>query len=96
MSEQRANVRRLSNGCYLCRTQAGFRKAIKAYFDDHELQKPCEIMGYPSKYPSVVRFSFVYGWNEPRADCTPLNEYKAHIKKVLSELLDDLESEDEA
>lgn len=81
------NVRQLSNGCYLVRTQAGFKKAIKAYFEQYTgYFKPHQIVGFPKEYPSVVHLNFLYGWNEAQADCTPLHEYRKHLAGLLEDL----------
>ena len=80
------NVRQLSNGCYLVRTQAGFKRAIKAYFNEYQLSRPRDIVGYPKVYPSVVRLRFLHGWNEAQAHCTPLDEYRTSLDDLLTDL----------
>ena len=83
---EKPNMRKLANGTYVVRTQAGFRRAIKDYFDEYELRSVSEIDGYPTAYPSVVRFNFLHGWNKPQAFCTPLNKYLQHLKGIVSDL----------
>lgn len=86
---QHPNWRRLANGHYLVRTQAGFRQAMRDYFNEYQLHKVSNIVGYPKAYPSVVRFNFLYGWNEPQAHCTPLELYKAELSALLADLADE-------
>ena len=84
--EQRPNMRRLANGCYLVRTQAGFNLAMRDYFNEYQLHKASDIEGYPKAYPSVVRFNFLHGWNTPQAFCTPLNKYLAGLRDLMADL----------
>lgn len=87
--EQKPNMRRLANGHYLVRTQAGFNQAMRDYFNEYQLDKVSDIAGYPRAYPSVVRFNFLHGWNEPQAFCTPLNKYLADLRDLMADLADD-------
>ena len=86
---QRQNYRRLANGNYLVRTQAGFKKAMRDYFNEYQLHKVSDIEGYPTAYPSVVRFNFLHGWNAPQAYCTPLDKYLAGLRELLADLADE-------
>lgn len=86
MSGRKPNMRRLSNGAYLVRSQAGFRKALKDFFEEHQLPRMREIDGYPKSYPSVVTLSFVYGWNEAKARCVPINRYVDWLKELVADL----------
>ena len=81
------NMRVLSNGSYLVRTQAGFNKAIKHWLDDNDhLYRP-SWFNYPKKYPSVVRlWEYYQGYHGYNCTCTPLNEYKSNLKNLLEEL----------
>jgi hypothetical protein len=86
MPGPRPNWRRLANGHYLVRTQAGFNHALRDYFNEYQLRKVSDIDGYPMVYPSVVRFNFLHGWNRPQAACTPLREYLAQLSDLMSDL----------
>lgn len=81
---------------YVCRTQAGFKQALKHYAKAYELGEFKEVNnrlnGYPKSYPSKVIFTYTYGWNTIEANCIPinvavqraetfLNKLKQHIKK---------------
>ena len=70
--EPKSNMKYLGHGYYLCRTQAGFRRAVKEfnrnYASDFEGQwnpktqtygpRPAkEVRGYPKSYPSLVHIS---------------------------------------
>lgn len=71
------NMVRISQGMYVVRTQAGFRKALKAYRRYHEVESPIsEIKGYPKEYPSLVMFGFTYGSVGPQvsARCIPVSK----------------------
>lgn len=88
-AELRDNMRRLTNGSYLVRSEAGFRRAIKDYFAEHQLKHVSQIDGYPTAYPSIVSFKFLRAWNTPQAVCMHVNAYVQRLK----DLLRDLESE---
>lgn len=89
MADPRPNWRRLNNGLYLVRTQAGFRHALHDYFNEYQLNAMRPIVGYPKVYPSVVRLTYLHGWNEPQAHCTPINEYKAELAALVADLADE-------
>ncbi|QLG96609.1 hypothetical protein HZF02_32275 (plasmid) [Pseudomonas yamanorum] len=86
MTAPRPNWRRLANGHYLVRTQAGFNQALRDYFNEYQLHHLSDIAGYPKVYPSVVRLVFLHGWNEPQAHCTPINQYKAELAALAADL----------
>lgn len=87
--DQKPNMRRLANGNYLVRTQAGFNRAMRDYFNEYQLHKVSDIEGYPTVYPSVVRFNFLHGWNAPEAYCTPLKKYLASLQELMADLADE-------
>lgn len=89
MTEQRPNWRRLANGDYLVRTQAGFNRAIRDFFTADQQWALGRLEGYPQVYPSVVHFEFLHGRNLPQATCTALALYQ----RQLMDLLADLDSE---
>lgn len=71
----RENMRCLGNGFYLCRTQAGFRKAVKTHFVDR-----MDIVGFPKSYPSLVHLSAGYcGYHYVLAECLPVSEVLSAI-----------------
>lgn len=87
--DQKPNMRRLANGNYLVRTQAGFNRAMRDYFNEYQLHKVSDIEGYPTVYPSVVRFNFLHGWNAPEAYCMPLKKYLASLQELMADLADE-------
>lgn len=87
--DQKPNMRRLANGNYLVRTQAGFNRAMRDYFNEYQLHKVSDIEGYPTVYPSVVRFNFLHGWNAPQAYCTPLKKDLASLQELMTDLADE-------
>lgn len=80
------NMRRLANGAYLVRTQAGFRKALRECFSTQELPRARDVVGYPTAYPTVVSLEYVYGWNKATATCTPLNIYVSKLRDLVADL----------
>lgn len=71
------NMVRISQGMYVVRTQAGFRKALKAYRRYHEVESPIsDVQGYPKEYPSLVMFGFVHHPIGPQvsARCIPISK----------------------
>lgn len=53
------NCKEIRLGVFLCKTQAGFRKALKYDFRDFETFAELKKMihNYPKKYPCIVEFS---------------------------------------
>lgn len=84
------NFRRLRSGYYLVRTQAGFKQAIKHWLEVTEYGYSItwrEFEGYPTAYPSVVRFEYDHmRTNRKLAHCVPLNEYADDLRAQLAEL----------
>lgn len=73
------NMVRISQGMYVVRTQAGFRKALKAYRRYHEVESPIsDVQGYPKEYPSLVMFGFAYGSEGPRVSARCIAVSKLH------------------
>lgn len=76
----------LSNGSYLVRTQAGFKKAIKHWVEDY-WYFPDDNFNYPKSYPSVVDFYHYYkGSHVYNCNCIHLNKYKEKLTKLLKEI----------
>lgn len=86
---QKSNWRKLANGHYLVRSQAGFNHALKD-FDPEQYMERGRAFTFPSKYPSVVSMRMYYiGSDHISTTCTPLNEYV----QALKDLVVDLENE---
>lgn len=76
----RPNYKKLPNGEFLVRTQAGYRKAVRDFFGDLTSIPP----NYPKSYPSVVKF-----WEEldyRACRWVHLNIYKVKLQAILKEL----------
>lgn len=86
MTAARPNWRRLANGDYLVRTQAGFNQAIRDFFTADQVWALERLEGYPQAYPSVVRFVFLHGRNVPQATCTALALYQQQLMDLLADL----------
>ena len=68
------NFTHIKGRCYVVRTQAGFRQALKHYNGGDKFD---EVQGYPKAYPSFVVWDR-HEWKEiAYAQCTPLNEFIA-------------------
>ena len=83
------NMRRLSGGRFLVRTQAGFRKAVKLHFEEEGVpeNRVQDVSGYPKCYPSVVELYYDYMRTEGHyAYCTPLNRYREDLLEKLKEV----------
>ena len=79
----------LSSGNYLCRTQAGFKKACKLEYDKRSWDTDMVREGFPKKYPCVVWFSEFYrGYEGVAVHSMSLNRYAKNVFKELQELLD--------
>lgn len=80
------NMRKISSGYYLVRTQAGFKKAIKSYNPDLH-QSTSWGFDYPKSYPSVVSFGERYagGWYLT-VKVYPLEDFRNNLNKILGEL----------
>lgn len=89
MPDPRSNWRRLSNGHYLVRTQAGFNHALRDYFEGYLLRDLRDVVGYPKVYPSVVHLVYHDGRHEAQAHCTPINQYKAELAALVADLADE-------
>jgi hypothetical protein len=73
------NFKQIARGVYVVRTQAGFKQAIKHWYQCW----PEDIRGYPEKYPSVVSFSEGYdggSWTVV-SHCTHVNDMIRHLKE---------------
>lgn len=74
------NMRHLSGGFYIVRTQAGFRQAYK-HFESGDIKRPYGLVGYPITYPSLVAFSHDYnGSTFVLADCIPIEDVTSHLE----------------
>ncbi len=81
------NMKKLSCGSYLVRTQAGFKRALKDYLKDscHEYYG-----GHPESYPSVVDFYEGYtGYHYVRASCVHVNKRKEQLEMMIAEIRDE-------
>lgn len=82
----RPNWRKLQNGCYLVRTQAGFMQVLR---DSHPDLSRREIRNgvtkWPTKYPSIVR---VGKWSCSciLINCAPIDEYRTKTQALLDDL----------
>jgi hypothetical protein len=54
------NMTYIADGIYLVRTQAGFKKAVKAQFPEYSKRARSRVVGYPTSYPAVVSLSVGY------------------------------------
>lgn len=83
----KSNFRKLYDGLYLVRTQAGFKQACNDYTghdDDHEVE------GYPTSYPSIVRFVDAYkGCLYTYIQCSHVNKYKKHLLSLYDNIKDE-------
>lgn len=88
--DPRPNVKHLTSGAYLVRTQAGFRKAAMHFFNvlhSEDSFVPSDLKVFPSKYPSVCFFECGYdGLLIPEATIVPLKTYKDSLNMLLNEL----------
>lgn len=78
MQELKPNYEYIGFNTYVCRTQAGFKQALKHYAKAYELDGDFQsiksrLNGYPKSYPSKVVFTYTYGWNTIEANCVPIN-----------------------
>jgi hypothetical protein len=91
---KRINWRRLSNGTYLVRTQAGFRQAIKHKHaqagEDFPGWSKVKVLDWPDMYPSVCRISvastFYDGQTHVTVTAAPLDAYRRETQRLLDEL----------
>lgn len=81
------NWHKLETGGYVVRTQSGFTKARKDWFNyKHPTWNPKQTEGYPRKYPSVIEFRYEFGPDRVFALCTTINDHKAFLSKRLAEI----------
>jgi hypothetical protein len=79
------NFTYLGQGFYVCRTQAGFKQALRHYAgtDYPDFARADDIVGYPDTYPSVVALSIGYrGSQYIRANCMHVNEMRTKLDKA--------------
>lgn len=75
----RPNMQPLGQGFYIVRTQAGFKAALKRYFD--EMPERDIIFNWPKKYPALIALSTGYeGYHYPQVKVLPLGDLKAALK----------------
>ena len=99
MQETKPNYEHLGFNTYMCRTQAGFKQALKHFGKRYEITDgrgnnaslqnlKDRLRGYPKCYPSKVEFSYVYcgGDYDIVAKCLPVRK----AVEVLSKFLDKL------
>lgn len=81
-----SNMVRISDGIYLVRTQAGFKRALKAEFSGDyrgwKLIAARHTEGYPKSYPSVVSLSIGY------RGYTFFNCNSVHVKAIKAAIAD--------
>ena len=82
------NMKILTFNTFLCRTQAGFKKAVKCYVGDDEYSYVGErYWDYPKSYPSVVKFFQYYeGFHGVGCSSVHLNDYKKGLEEQLKQL----------
>ena len=76
------NMKKIQAGVYICKTQAGFRKATKDFMFGDRKAEPNEyaeekenMVGYPTKYPSLVSMTWGYrGITYLICRCVPLDK----------------------
>lgn len=79
------NHRRLANGCWLLRTQAGFMQACRA--ENPKLSRKeirNAVNAWPREYPAVVRISKYHGYIDVTA--LHVDQYRAKTKALLDDL----------
>lgn len=68
------NYKHIGGNMFVCRTQAGFKQALKIWANGSMGTK--DTQGYPKAYPSIVGFSNEYfGYHYIHAHCIPLNTF---------------------
>lgn len=81
------NHRRLTNGCWLLRTQAGFMQACRAQHPDltrKQIRKA--VTDWPKVYPSVVRIGRYTGGMIIDVKALSVHEYRAQTQQLLDDL----------
>lgn len=91
MTEPKTNYEYLGFNTYVCRTQAGFKQALKHYAKAYELDGDFQsiknrLNGYPKSYPSKVVFTINYGYRTIEANCVPINVAVQSAEKFLDKL----------
>lgn len=79
------NWKRLSNGTYVVRTQAGLRQAIKNFVGT-DGDRRCQ-RGWPTAYPAVCRIAHCHGGVQIKA--LTVGEYRKQTQALLDELAGD-------
>lgn len=78
---ERPNLQRLNSSMYIVWTQAGFRKALKAFAPE---RNPSDVRGWPKSYPAFVALSDGYeGYHFTRAVCVPLDGFAAALNAAV-------------
>lgn len=84
------NMKILAYNTFLCRTQAGFRKAVKCYVGDDDSTVGERYWDYPKSYPSVVKFFQYYeGFHGIGCNSVHLNKYREGLLAQLKQLEDE-------
>jgi hypothetical protein len=74
------NYEKIGGATYVCRTQAGFKQALRDFTGPEPAFDRTESHGYPKSYPSLVTLSWGYaGHDFVRAQCM-------HVNRVLDAL----------
>lgn len=82
----RPSWRRMENGCYLIRTQAGFMQALRHCCPDRTRKELRDaINSWPKVYPSVVRIRIV-GYSHIDVTVASLGDYRAKTQALLDDL----------
>jgi len=71
------NFTALGEGFYVCRTQAGYKQAVK-HFIDYDGES--DVWGHPESYPSVVSLS--HGTGIVKANCLHINNFREGLDKA--------------
>lgn len=76
------NVYRLKENIFVCRTQAGFKKAIRTFAESNVTPH-----NHPKEYPCLVVFNWNYngGGHDLCCSCLPMNALREVVERDVKE-----------